>query len=74
MGHREVPVPAVIAVVAALVLVIGFFLWRSVQPPGNAFNNLSREEQLKRIREDAKNLPHRNLGGGAAESGQPETQ
>lgn len=74
MGKREVPVPAVIAVVAALVLVVGFFLWRFAQPPGNSFNSLSREEQLKRIKEDARNLPHRNIGAGAAESGQPATQ
>jgi hypothetical protein len=76
MGQREVPAAAVIAVVAALVLVIGFFLWRAAAPPGNSFNQLSKDEQLKRVRADAKNLPHRNVDVGAAggQSGQQTPQ
>jgi hypothetical protein len=74
MGRKEIPVPVVVAVIAAVVLIIGVVLWKTMQPSSNSFSQLSKEEQLRRNQEDAKHNPHRNFGPRTPESQTPPPQ
>jgi hypothetical protein len=62
-GSKEVPPPVIVGVIVLVLGIIGFFLWRSMQPEPEAGAGMTPQQKAKAMLEAGKKIPPRGSGG-----------